>query len=126
MELRTIVGIMLKIRNPRLGFTLIELVIIIVILGLLSIAVVPRHVSMQKNAEEQSARRRRTRSTPPHSKLPTYIPDLTTAAAADRPSVSNQPGLVFDYLIYVSIIALSLNSIADQLCWCIELLSVVR
>ncbi len=48
---------MLSFRNPRLGFTLIELVIIIVILGLLSIAVVPRHVSMQKNAEEQAARR---------------------------------------------------------------------
>ena len=41
----------------RNGFTLIELVIIIVILGVLSVSVVPKYVDMQKDAELAAAQR---------------------------------------------------------------------
>ena len=43
--------------NRRNGFTLIELVLVIVILGLLSVVVVPKYVDMQKDAELATAQR---------------------------------------------------------------------
>jgi type II secretory pathway pseudopilin PulG len=39
------------------GFTLIELVIIILILGVLAVAIVPRHVDMQRDVELAAAQR---------------------------------------------------------------------
>lgn len=48
---------MLSRTNGRRGFTLVELVIVVVILGLLAVAIVPRHVDMQKDAELAAAQR---------------------------------------------------------------------
>ncbi len=44
-----------SLRNQR-GFTLIELVIIIVILGILSVVAIPKYVDMQEEAREASIR----------------------------------------------------------------------
>ncbi len=46
---------MQALRNQR-GFTLIELVIIIVILGILSVVAIPKYVDMQEEAREASIR----------------------------------------------------------------------